>query len=276
MEMWIGDLLADASPPERPKFRGPLVLVHGLWSGGWCWQKWSTHFCNLGWECWAINFRGRFEERPRPALKQLNFAACVEDVSRVIRSSPFPPVVVAHSLGGLVAQRAAEGEKLSALVLLSCPPPRQLQPAAPRPLRLLRLKYALLMALGRPFRLEERDFRRLWFSAMPEAEQADLCRRMVPESSHLIRDFCERGTELRFDRVGCPVLVLGGREDPLVPVAGLRDLAQSLGGDLKVYPGHGHWILGESEAEAIVRDIHRWLVQKLGDKILLVEFPEQE
>ena len=45
---------------------------------------------------------------------------------------------------------------------------------------------------------------------------------------------------------------------------------------LKVYPGHGHWPLGESEGETIVRDIHRWLVQKLGDEILLAEFPEQE
>ena len=274
--MWIGDLLADASPPERPKFRGPLVLVHGLWSGAWCWQRWASHFCNLGWECWAINFRGRFEERPRPALKQLSFAACVEDVRRIIRSSPFPPVVVAHSLGGLVAQKAAEAETISALVLLSCPPPRQLQPAAPRPLRLLRLKYALLMALGRPFRLEERDFRRLWFSAVPEAEQADLCRRVVPESVYLIRDFLDRDIDLHSDRIRCPVLVMGGSEDPLVAVAELRDLAQWLGGDLKVYPSHGHWMLGENGAEAIVRDVHRWLVQKLGEEILLVEFPEQE
>ncbi len=276
MEMWIGDLLADASPPEKAKFKAPVVLVHGLWSGGWCWQKWATHFCNLGWECWAINFRGRFEERPGPILRQLDFAACVEDVRRILRSSPFPPVVVAHSLGGLVAQKAAEAETISALVLLSCPSPRQLQPVAPRPLRLLRLKYSLLMALGRPFRLEEKDFRRLWFSALPEAEQADLSRRMIPESGYLIRDFFERGIEVRFDRVGCPVLVMGGSEDPVVPVSGLQDLGRSLGGDLQVYPGHGHWILGESGGQAIVRDIHRWVVRKLGGKILLAELAGEE
>ncbi|OGQ20615.1 MAG: hypothetical protein A3C54_01065 [Deltaproteobacteria bacterium RIFCSPHIGHO2_02_FULL_60_17] len=274
--MWIGDLLADAWPPERPKFRAPLVLVHGLWSGSWCWQKWATHFCNLGWECWAMNFRGRFEQRPRAILKQLNFAACVEDVRRIIRSSPFPPVVVAHSLGGLVAQKAAEAEAISALVLLSCPPSRRLQPAAARSLRLLRLKYALLMALGRPFRLEEKDFHRLWFSALPEAQQVDLSRRMIPESVHLIRDFLARDIVLHSDRVRCPVLVLGGSEDPVVPVANLQGLAQSLSGDFNAYPGHGHWILGEGEGEVIARDIHRWLIQKLGEEILLVEFPEQE
>ena len=223
-----------------------------------------------------MNFRGRFEQRPRAILKQLNFAACVEDVRRIIRSSPFPPVVVAHSLGGLVAQKAAEAEAISALVLMSCPPSRRLQPAAARSLRLLRLKYALLMALGRPFRLEEKDFHRLWFSALPEAQQVDLSRRMIPESVHLIRDFLARDIVLHSDRVRCPVLVLGGSEDPVVPVANLQGLAQSLGGDFNVYPGHGHWILGEGEGEVIARDIHRWLIQKLGEEILLVEFPEQE
>ena len=51
---------------------------------------------------------------------------------------------------------------------------------------------------------------------------------------------------------------------------------KSLSGDCNVYPGHGHWILGEGEGEVIARDIHRWLIQKLGEEILLVEFPEQE
>lgn len=274
MEMWIGDLLADVSPPERQKFRAPLILIHGLWSASWCWESWATHFSNLGWECWAINFRGRFEERPYPILKQLDFATCCEDAKRVIRGSPFPPIVVAHSAGGLVAQKAAEEEKISALVLLSSPPPKQVETAPLRSLRLLRLKYSLLIFLRRPFRLEERDFRRLWFGFIPEAEQSDVLRRVAPESSCLVREFFERRVEVHPERIRCPVLVVGGEQDPVVPVASMRELAKSLGGDLKLYPDHGHWILGEGEV--IVRDIHRWLIQKLGEKILLAEFPQQQ
>lgn len=272
MEMWIGDLLADASPPEKPKFRAPLLLLHGPWSGSWCWQSWATHFCNLGWECWAINFRGRFEERPLPVLRRLSFAACVEDVSRAIRSAPFPPVVAGHSLGALVALKAAEEESLSALVLLSSPAPKQLRVPLPKPVRLLRLKYGFLTWLRRPFLLEEKDFRRFWFGAVAPAAQAELCRRMVPESSYLIRDFLERDIDFRFDRLRCPVLALGGSEDPLSPAADLEELARALHADSRVCPGRGHWMLGESGSEELVRDVHRWVVQKLGDRILLAEF----
>jgi len=70
--------------------------------------------------------------------------------------------------------------------------------------------------------------------------------------------------------------VVGGEQDQAVPIASLRQMAQWLGGDFKEYPRHGHWMLGESGGEIIVRDIHRWVVQRLGEKILLAEFSGQE
>ena len=39
----------------------------------------------------------------------------------------------------------------------------------------------------------------------------------------------------------------------------------------KSIPGQGHWLI-EHDGETIVRDIHRWIIQKLGEKILLAEF----
>jgi hypothetical protein len=44
-----------------------------------------------------------------------------------------------------------------------------------------------------------------------------------------------------------------------------------LGADFKEYPGQGHWLI-ERDGESVVWDIHRWIIQKLGEKILLAEF----
>ncbi len=274
MERWIEGLLVDVAPPEKPKFKSPLLLIHGLWSGSWCWRQWATHFSNLGWECWAVNFRGRFEEGRHQILKQLNFQGCVEDLRKVIRSAAFPPLLVAHDLGGLVAQKAAEEEKLSALVLLSSLLPKEIQAAAPRPLRLLRLKYVPLIFLRRPFLFEERDFRRLWFASVPEGQHPDILRRMVPESSYLVREFFDRRVKVHPERFHCAVLVVGGGEDKIVPIASMREMARWLGGDIKEYPDHGHWMMEEEGGERIVRDIHRWVIQRLGEEILLAELSE--
>ncbi len=269
MEKWIGGLLADASPPERPKFKSPLVLIHGLWSGSWCWRQWATHFSNLGWECWAVNFRGRTGDRTLEVLKRLTFEECVEDLKRIIRDSSFPPIFLAHCLGGLIALKAVEGEKLSALILLSSPPPVQITMVIPQTIRLLRLKYLPLLFLRRPFRLEEKDFRRSWLASLPESDHRNVLRSMVPESSQLVSEYFKRRIEVNPTRIGCPVLVVSGREDKVVPVASLRETAQWLGADFKEYPGSGHWMMEEGEGERLVRDIHRWLIQKLGEEILL-------
>lgn len=271
MEKWIGGLLADIAPPEKPKFKSPLVLLHGLWSGSWCWQPWATHFSNLGWECWAPNFRGRFEEKALEILKRLTFQDCVEDLKRIIRAASFPPVILAHGLGGLIAQKAAEEEKVSALILLSTLPPGEIKILTSRTHQLLRLKYLPLIFLRRPFRLEEKDFRRSWLASLPESYHSDILRRMVPESNHLINEFFARRVEVDPRRIPCPVLVVGGAEDRVVPAASLRETAQRLGADFKEYPTHGHWIMGEGGGEGIVRDIHRWVVQTLGEEILLAE-----
>ena len=275
MEKWLGNLLLDIFLPEKPKFKSPLIFIHGLWSGSWCWHPWATHFSNLGWECWAVNFRGRFGEKRHQILKQLDFQGCVEDIKKIIRSASFPPVLVAHSFGGLVAQKAAEEEKISALILLSSLPPRSLM-AAPRSLRLLRLKYSPLIFLRRPFRLEEEDFRRIWLALVPEGQHRDILRRMVPESSYLVREFFGRRVEFYPQHLHCSVLVVGGEEDKVVPIKSLREMARWLSGGLKEYPNHGHWVMGERGGEMIVRDIHRWVVQRLGEEILLAEFSEQQ
>jgi pimeloyl-ACP methyl ester carboxylesterase len=271
MEKWIGNLLVDASPPEKPKFKSPLILIHGPWVGSRCWRPWDTHFANLGWECWAINLRGRFGERALELLKRLTFEDCLGDLKRVIRASPFPPVLLAHSLGALVAQKAAEKEEVSALVLLSGLPPCEIKMAVPRARRLLRLKYAPLLFLRRPFCIEESDFRRSWLHSVPESQHREILQSLVPESSYLVSDFFDRRIGVNADSIRCPVLVVGGREDRVVPVESQREMARWLGADLREYPDRGHWIMAEEGGEQIVREIHRWVVKKLGEEILLAE-----
>lgn len=273
MEKWIGDLLLDTSPPEKPKFNSPLVFAHGLWSGSWCWQPWATHFANLGWECWAVNFRGRFEKNAPEVLKEVDFQRCVEDLSRVVRSTIFPPILVGHSLGGLIAQKVAEKESLSALVLLSSLPPQEVPLAPSRTLRLLRLKYFPLIWLRRSFRPEERDFARSWLASVAGHRRMGIYGQSVPESSHLVSEFFGRRVRVEPGRIACPVLVIGGREDRVVPVDWQKVMAKRLVGEFLEYAGHGHWIMQEEGTDKIISDLHRWLVQKLGDKILLAQLP---
>jgi pimeloyl-ACP methyl ester carboxylesterase len=271
MKQLIAGLSAERYPPEQEKFKSPLVLLHGVWSGPWCWHSWATHFCNLGWDSTAIDLRRRSPENPIGNLSGLSFADCVQDLGEVIRSFSTPPVLVAMNLGALMALKALEENKLAALILVSPSHPGNLTVARSRPQRLLWLKYRLLLFLGRPFRIDEKDFRVHFLTPLPENLQIGLARQTVPESSALVREFLAPGIALEPGSLSCPLLVLGGAHDKLIPPEASSRMAQWLGGEFREYPAQGHWLI-ERDGENIVRDIHRWIIQKLGEKILLTEF----
>ena len=269
MQSTIGGLLADHYPPESTKFRSSIVFVHGLWSGSWCWRTWATHFCNLGWECFATNLRGRFGQNPIAELQRLSFDACVEDLSAVLKSFAYPPVVVGLNLGASLALKAAQQTSVSALVLVS-PAPLRSDASRSRTARLLRLKYLALIYLRRPFRIDQKDFSKGFLTGLPERMQQEIYRHTVPESSLLVQEFFSPSSTISRNSLSCPILTLAGGDDPMMSVAARRDSAEWLGADFKEYLAQGHWLI-ERDSETIVRDIHRWLVRKLGDEIILAE-----
>jgi pimeloyl-ACP methyl ester carboxylesterase len=167
--------------------------------------------------------------------------------------------------------KVAEATELSALVLVAAVSPAQIQAAPPRPFRLLRLKYSPLVFLGRPFRPQDKDFAKNWLSSVPEKRRPAILKGMVPESSGLVKEYFYRRVKIETARIRCPVLVIGGNQDQLVSSTALHELASALGAQLLEYPNHGHWMMGEADGQKIVRDIHRWVIQKLGEKILLPE-----
>ncbi|MGH7845699.1 MAG: alpha/beta hydrolase [Candidatus Binatia bacterium] len=274
MQKLIGDLVVDVFPPEFAKFKAPLVLVHGLWGTSSCWAAWANHFSNLGWECWAINFKGRPNENQRELLAALTMNDCRQDLLKTIRAAPEPPIIIAHGFGALIAFQAATQENPPALVLLSPVSSDEPKPSPSKALRLLRIKYSPLLWLGRPFRLQDKDYRQVLLAAVLQNRQPEILRTLVPESARLMREFFARTTALSPGDVQSPVLLLGGSDDRVVATARLRETARKLGAEFLEYPGHGHWMMGEKDGEKIVRDIHRWLVQTLGEKILLADFPQ--
>src|ERR1700724_1114730 len=73
----------------------------------------------------AASRRGRLGVGPGRAAG-LRFDSYVEDTAAVLGTLPGKPILVGHSLGGLVAQRLAELGRARALVLLASAPPAML------------------------------------------------------------------------------------------------------------------------------------------------------
>jgi pimeloyl-ACP methyl ester carboxylesterase len=257
-----GPLPIDLYSPEREKYKAPLVLIHGVWSSSTCWMPWATHFANLGWECRAVNLRGRFGDNAAAELKRLTFEECVNDIRQIIHGARFPPVILAHDLGASIALAAAAEEKLSALVLLA---PLAPENELPRAVKLLRLKYRPLLFLRRLFQLDQRDFRNLWLGPGDRDDAGAEC--LVADAPALIDAFFSR-VDIGREKIACPLLLAAARDDRIVSADAEKALAARLGADFREYAG-GHWLIGADGGEEVARDLHRWILQKAGGEILV-------
>lgn len=268
MRKQLGRVTVDIYPPEREKYRAPLLMIHDLWVAGWTYHDWATRLCNLGWHCWTMNLPGREQGDSDQELSGIGFPDCVDDVKLVIKEMPSPPVVLGHGLGAGLALRAMHEVECSAGIVLAPYASLISKKAPPRALRLLRLKYGLLLLLHQPIRVHPKDFRQYWLNQLEETRQREILEGLVPESPHLVRCLFS-SLSITARPTGCPILIIGGAQDRLVSSADLASWAKAIKAPFWESPHLGHWMLHAANWETLVNRLHRWLVHTLGEAILL-------
>lgn len=241
---------ADVSSP-------PILFVHGLAGGAWYWDRFQRVLAGHGFESHALNLRGHHGSRPVANLGRVSLADYVADVSEAAALLG-RPVVVGHSLGGLLAQAVAASGTVSAAVLLTSMPPRGIRFASAR-LVLRQLRRVGAMLFDRPLRGTLTDIIDTSLNRIPEAEQMTLAERFVPDSGRVARQLSFRGLDINPARVRVPVLVISATEDRFFPPRVGASVAARYGAEHRVYEEHAHFIVREPGGDSVAADIARWI-----------------
>lgn len=102
----------------RPSDRPSLIFLHGSFCGAWVWaEHFLPHFAAAGWHCLAPSLRGHGGSGG--ALDASGVDDYVADLAEAVAELSGPPILIGHSLGGLVAQRFAARQSCGGLVLLA-------------------------------------------------------------------------------------------------------------------------------------------------------------
>jgi pimeloyl-ACP methyl ester carboxylesterase len=256
-ETTLAGFPATVGRPEQPRHGRPTVLfLHGAFADHVCFRGWVRHFSEAGYHSVAAARRGRLGVGPARAAG-LTFGDYVDDTLAVIDELGVPPILVGHSLGGLVAQRVAELGRARAIALLAPAPPATLTAQAvalPR----FAPKIPRIMA-GRPFIVGNDACSVLALNHVPEADRPNIHAHLTHESGKVYRSMMLGTIRVRAAKVQLPVLVAGGTEDRLVSGRLLRKTARHYGVEAHVYAGHGHWIVEEPGWERVADDVLAWL-----------------
>ena len=245
-------LVADGSP-ARP----PLLFVHGYFATAWVFDRYLDFFARRGHRCLAVNLRGRAGSRPGVDIGGVSMAEFVEDALLAARTLDHP-IVVGHSMGGLVAQKLAERGEVRAAVLMSPAPPHGITVFT---LELVRRQIVYLPAIlrSRPVVARERDFSPLVLNHIPLERRHEVFTQFVPDSGRAGRDMLLGNVRVDEKMLRCPTLTVAGDDDHFIPLRTVKRIAAKYGSPLHVAKGHGHLLMQEPNWESTAQVIADWI-----------------
>ncbi len=117
--------------PAGARRETPVLFVHGAYTAAWCWDEhFLPSFAEAGYEATALSLSGHGDSPGREFLDLLSLDDYVRDVLEVMDSFDTPPVLVGHSMGGMVVQKCLEVRQVPAAVLMASVPPQGLWASA--------------------------------------------------------------------------------------------------------------------------------------------------
>jgi pimeloyl-ACP methyl ester carboxylesterase len=240
----------------------PLLFVHGAWHAAWCWtEHFLDYFATQGYSSHALSLRGHGGSDGRDRLRWTSIADYVADVASVAAQLPTSPVVIGHSMGGLVVQKHLEIHPAPAAVLLASVPPAgvlatTLRIARRHPLELVKANVLMSMypIVGTPQLTRE-----AFFSAnMPEDKLQGYFDQIQDEAYRAFLDMMALNLA-RPQRVKTPLLVLGGARDTVFHPYEVEATARAYHTQAVIFPDLAHDMMLEAGWQAVADRIIAWL-----------------
>ncbi|MCG8668368.1 MAG: alpha/beta hydrolase [Pseudomonadales bacterium] len=252
--------------PTKIRESKPLLFVHGYMQGPWVWDKFISYFVDQGYCCFTLKLNrytgslGRHKQRWKPVSDY------VEDLQHCIEAMDESPVVIAHSMGGMILQEYLASNTLPGAVLLAAVGSKGLGAGTLRMTKchpLAALKSNLLFdpnaMIGTPDL-----YRQIFYSSsFPEDELQTLHPKIEFDSYRAYMEMLlfnpSSNTIGNVKDQKIPLLVLGSPDDVVVGETEIRKTATVYDADMKLFPGMGHNMMLDTGWEQVASYLNSWL-----------------
>ena len=250
-------------PPQQPDQGVPLLFVHGAYAAAWVWEEYFMPFFSAhGYQCHALSLRGHGGSEGHEYLALTSLDDYVADLEQVIGDMPQHPVLIGHSMGGMVVQQYLQKHQAPGAALLASVPPEgllnsALQLAFREPQVFLELnlvhstdgRHATIDSIGRA----------LFSENLPRAEMMKFLTRFQPESHRAILDMSFLPFRFQSKAKPTPMLVLGAEKDSFFPPYMVHSTAARFGTRAEIFEGMAHTMMLEPGWREVAERILVWL-----------------
>ncbi|MCD4681934.1 MAG: alpha/beta hydrolase [Bacteroidales bacterium] len=251
-----------------------ILMIHGMCAGPWCWDNYQKYFESEGYKC--IKSTLRFHEmdpnnKPDPQLGTISLLDYIDDLVEEINQLEELPIIMGHSMGGLLTQKLAEKRLAKAAILLT--------PATPA--GIFNFKFSQVKTFWsiqntsgfwkKPIRFTFHEFKYGVLNLLPPDKQKEIYEKLVFDSGKALAEIAywffdsKNATKVDESKVTCPVLVIGGGRDRITPSSLTRKVAMKYKAvsTYKEFENNAHWIIGEDGWEEIAGFTNHWLKREM-------------
>lgn len=206
---------------------------------------------------------------PAEGLGRLGIEDYVAFLADIIRGLKVPPVIIGHSMGGLLAQCVAARVEHAGLVLLATAGTAATPSLGLAPIKTMAGVVTRWGWWEDATRIEAAPA--LWgvYNGVPEEVAREELKALVWDSGRVLAEILlpslskTRANTVDLAKLKAPALLIAGSEDRITLASTSRAVARKLGGtvDFHELPGVGHWLFwGEAEARTSAL-MQGWLAQ---------------
>ncbi|TWI97551.1 alpha-beta hydrolase superfamily lysophospholipase [Mucilaginibacter frigoritolerans] len=264
-------VFSQAQEPDTKMIKSKtIVFIHGLFVNPESWEAWKAYFEAKGYKCYTpanpyhegnpADLRKNID----PRLAKVNFEDVVNNIAKLIDSLPEKPILIGHSMAGLVVQKLISMNKGAAGVCID----------GAAPVGIITLKWSFwnanLPAINplkghSVFIPTQKWFYYAFCNTMTRAESDKVFDEIaVPESRSIPRGTLKSFAKIDLKKPHNPLLIIAGEKDHIVPPSlnlknfkAYKDTSSVI--TFKEFKGRSHYIVGEPNWQEVAGYVYNWL-----------------
>lgn len=255
-----------------------IVFIHGMFQNPKSWEKWILYFTEKGYHCVAPAWPYH-EGEPRSLRENIPAGLgdlMLDEVITAMETAVVAaggtntelsekPVIIGHSVGGLIAQLLVSRNLASLAVPVSSVAPNMM-------MTLDWPFFKNVSAITNPFKGDDpflqtqESFHENFCNTISEAEaRVAFEQTATHDSRNVLRGCLGSSGHIDLDMPHVPMLFISGKEDRIVPTElvekNSKAYTDSIGGATayQEFPGRSHFICGEPGWEEVAGFVHQWI-----------------
>jgi non-heme chloroperoxidase len=249
-----------------------VVLIHGTNAGPWTMSNFVGHFEQRGFRCHSPAYRHHDQppsEETSKLLAGISIADYVKDIAGFVETLDAPPILVGHSLGGVVAQKLAVRGLAGAIVLLNGSVNWGVLPTTDQERALGKMFMSAGTFWEGTLLPDFETMARFGLNKLDPIEQRSVFDRLGPESGRVMFELFfwifddNQTTKIDYEAVTCPILMVSGSDDLAIPPSTARLIAERHGPRVTFHEaqGFGHYLTLEPEWRKIAEVCVDWMTK---------------